>query len=68
MVDHAAVNRGETDSAPRTPAAARYGKNGATDTLTIDGQRLELLRVGDDVYIKGSTSFWTTFADTLPGS
>ena len=41
----------------------RYGKDGATGTFTISGQRLDLLRVGDDVYVKGSTSFWTTFAD-----
>jgi hypothetical protein len=45
----------------------RYGEDGAAGTFFIDGQRLDLLRVRDDVYVKGSTSFWTTFADASVG-
>jgi hypothetical protein len=41
----------------------RYGDDVAAGSFVINGQRLELLRVIDDVYVKGSTSFWTTFAD-----
>lgn len=45
----------------------RYGADGAVGDFIIDGQRLDLLRVRDDVYVKGSTSFWTTFANASVG-
>lgn len=45
----------------------RYGADGAVGTFFVNGQRLDLLRVADDVYVKGSTSFWTTFADASVG-
>jgi hypothetical protein len=41
----------------------QYGKTGATGTFAFNGQRLDLMRVGQTAYMKGSASFWTTFAD-----
>jgi hypothetical protein len=56
-----------TDEGTAVKLDMRYGAHGAVGTFTIDGQRLDLLRVADDVYVKGSTSFWTTFADPSIG-
>jgi hypothetical protein len=36
----------------------RYGSDGATGSLTSNGQTIELLRVGETVYLKGSEAFW----------
>jgi hypothetical protein len=36
----------------------RYGTEGATGTLTANGQTIELLRVASTVYMKGSEAFW----------
>ncbi|HEY6747889.1 MAG TPA: hypothetical protein VI357_19505 [Mycobacteriales bacterium] len=52
-----------TDGGTAVKLDMRYGADGAVGTFIIDGQRLDLLRVSDDVYVKGSTSFWTTFAN-----
>src|SRR5919198_313921 len=36
----------------------QYGTDAATGSLTINGQTIELLRVSDTVYFKGSAAFW----------
>ena len=41
----------------------RYGPDGAVGSFIVSGQRLDLRRVGEVVYIKGDASFWTTFAN-----
>jgi hypothetical protein len=52
-----------TDEGSAIELDMRYGKDGAVGTMTLDGDVLNLLRVGDDVYLKGSRSFWTTYAN-----
>lgn len=56
-----------SDAGTKITLDMRYGTDGAIGTFVINGQRLDLLRVRDDVYVKGSTSFWTTFADASVG-
>jgi hypothetical protein len=41
----------------------RYGPDQAAGTLVLDGQRVDLSRVQDAVYLKGGTGFWTAYAD-----
>jgi len=51
----------------------RYGTAGATGSLTINGQVIELLRVGSTAYLKGTEAFWrsssrsTAVAELLKG-
>ncbi len=61
--DAVRISGAGTDDGTEVKLDMRYGADGAVGTFTIDGQRLDLLRVRDDVYVKGSTSFWTTFAN-----
>jgi hypothetical protein len=36
----------------------RYGAEGAVGSMTTNGQTIELLRVGQTVYLKGTEAFW----------
>jgi hypothetical protein len=36
----------------------QYGTGAATGSMTINGQTIELLRIGETVYFKGSPAFW----------
>ena len=41
----------------------RYGPDRAIGTFAVDGLRLDLRRVGEDVYLKAGRGFWTEYAD-----
>jgi hypothetical protein len=61
--DAVRISGAGSDEGTQVKLDMRYGADGAVGTFFFNGQRLDLLRVGDDVYVKGSPSFWTTFAN-----
>ncbi len=51
------------DAGSRFAVDMRYGPDRAVGTIVADGMRLDLSRVGDDVYLKAGRDFWTEYAD-----
>jgi hypothetical protein len=51
------------DAGSRFAVDMRYGPDRAVGTIVADGMRLDLSRVGDDVYLKAGRDFWTELAD-----
>jgi hypothetical protein len=39
------------------------GTDGGTGSITVEGKKVELIRSGKAVYMKGDDDFWTTFAN-----
>jgi hypothetical protein len=45
-----------------------YGESSSRGTLTLNGQRVQLLNSGPDIYMKAGRKFWEQFAGAAGGS
>jgi hypothetical protein len=45
-----------------------YGETSSRGTLTLNGQRVQLLNSGPDIYMKGTRTFWEQFGGASGGA
>src|SRR3954470_24746231 len=46
-------------TASGTTVALRIGKHAAAGTLSVGGHKVELVRIGDVLYVRAPAGFWT---------
>jgi hypothetical protein len=51
-----------SDGSVAVTFSMHYGESSSRGTVTLNGQRVQLLNSGPDIYIMGSRRFWTHFA------
>jgi len=61
--DYVRITGRAEDLGTRISVDIRYGSDKAVGTFVVDGQRLNLSRVGDAAYLKAGKGFWTAYAD-----